>query len=96
VAVVGGAGGGTSGEYQGGMEGAGAPRPPSEPSGESGGSVTPAPAGAARSEVSRGHSGRVNIPHSVGWTVGTWAGATRRSVANMFRSNERPTEEVEG
>jgi len=32
VAVVGGGGGGTSGEYEGDMEGGGAPRPPSEPS----------------------------------------------------------------
>jgi len=98
VAVVGGSGGDSGGAYEGGMDGAGAPRPPSEPSGESGSSATPAPApvGAARSEVSRGHSSRVSIPHSVGWTVGTWAGATRRSVANMFRSNERPAEEAEG
>lgn len=94
VAAVAGGGGGTGiGVSEGGAEGVGAPRPPSEPSGESGASVAPAPASSARSSTSRGHSGRGRLPYSVGWTVGTWAGATRRTVANAFRSSDQTAED---
>jgi len=82
----GGAAGGSGSE--GSVEGAAAPRPPSEPSGGSGSAAVTQSATAARTTGSRGHSGRTNIPYSVGWTVGTWAGATGRTVRNAFRSNE--------
>ena len=94
VAVVGGIGGGGN-VSEGGMEGAAAPRPPSEPNGGSGGSLVPGSTGAARSPITRNHSRRASIPHSVGWTVGTWAGATRRTVANAFGSNEQRAEAAE-
>jgi hypothetical protein len=35
-----------------------------------------------------GHFGHYNIPHAIGWTVGTWAGATRRTVSSAFRSSQ--------
>jgi len=40
-----------------------------------------------------GHFGRTSIPHAVGWTVGTWAGATHRTVSSAFRSNQKEGEE---
>ena len=40
-----------------------------------------------------GHFGHYNIPHAVGWTVGTWAGATRRTVSNAFRSSQSDQQE---
>jgi len=40
-----------------------------------------------------GHFGRTSIPHAVGWTVGTWAGATGRAVSNAFRSNQKDGED---
>ncbi|HTX34060.1 MAG TPA: hypothetical protein VME43_03530 [Bryobacteraceae bacterium] len=97
VAAIGAGGGGGAaggGASQGSVEGAAAPRAPSEPNGESGSAATQS-APATRSTGSRGHSGRTNIPYSVGWTVGTWAGATRRTVRNAFRSNEQQVEEGE-
>ena len=36
-----------------------------------------------------GHFGHYNVPHAVGWTVGTWAGATRRTVSNAFGSSQK-------
>ena len=36
-----------------------------------------------------GHFGHYNIPHAIGWTVGTWAGATRRTVSSAVSSSER-------
>jgi hypothetical protein len=36
-----------------------------------------------------GHFGHYNIPHAIGWTVGTWAGATRRTVSSALSSSER-------
>jgi hypothetical protein len=36
-----------------------------------------------------GHFGHYNIPHAIGWTVGTWAGATRRTVSSAFSSRQR-------
>jgi len=66
------------------------------PSGESGGaSAVTQSAAAVRHTGSRGHSGRANIPYSVGWTVGTWAGATHRTVRNAFRSNGQQVDEGE-
>ena len=39
-----------------------------------------------------GHFGHYNIPHAVGWSVGTWAGATRRTVSSAFHVKpEQPT-----
>ena len=40
-----------------------------------------------------GHFGRTSIPHAVGWTVGTWAGATHRTVSSAFRSSQKEEEE---
>ena len=40
-----------------------------------------------------GHFGRTSIPHAVGWTVGTWAGATHRTVSSAFRSSQKEGEE---
>ena len=40
-----------------------------------------------------GHFGHYNIPHAVGWTVGTWAGATRRTVSSAFRSSQSDQQE---
>jgi hypothetical protein len=40
-----------------------------------------------------GHFGHYNIPHAIGWTVGTWAGATRRTVSNAFRSSQNDQQE---
>jgi hypothetical protein len=40
-----------------------------------------------------GHFGHYNIPHAIGWTVGTWAGATRRTVSNAFRSSQSDQQE---
>jgi len=98
VAAVGpgGAGGAAGGGVsEGSVEGGAAPRPPSEPSGDSGSATAPQSVAATRTTGSRGHSGRTNIPYSVGWTVGTWAGATRRTVRNAFRSSEQQVEEGE-
>jgi hypothetical protein len=36
-----------------------------------------------------GHFGHYNIPHAIGWTVGTWAGATRRTVSSAVSSGQR-------
>jgi hypothetical protein len=93
---TGGSGGAAAGSASGGsVQGAAAPRPPSAPSGESGSAAVMQSGAAARNTGSRGHSGRVNIPYSVGWTVGTWAGATQRTVRNAFRSNEQQVDEGE-
>jgi len=40
-----------------------------------------------------GHFGHYNIPHAIGWTVGTWAGATRRTVSSAFRSSQSDQQE---
>jgi len=40
-----------------------------------------------------GHFGHYNIPHAIGWTVGTWAGATRRTVNSAFRSSQSDQQE---
>jgi hypothetical protein len=36
-----------------------------------------------------GRFGHYNIPHAIGWTVGTWAGATRRTVSSAVSSSQR-------
>ena len=41
-----------------------------------------------------GHFGHYNIPHAIGWTVGTWAGATRRTVSSAVSSSQRERQEV--
>jgi len=52
------------------------------------------PANAPRQSQGRpGHFGRTSIPHAVGWTVGTWAGATHRTVSSAFRSSQKEGEE---
>jgi hypothetical protein len=52
------------------------------------------PANAPRQSQSRpGHFGRTSIPHAVGWTMGTWAGATHRTVSSAFRSSQKEGEE---
>ena len=66
-----------------------APRPPSGATDEAGESLATAPVNAGRSSGTPGHFGRYSIPHSVGWTVGTWAGATQRA----FRSSRNAGEE---
>jgi hypothetical protein len=65
------------------------PRPPSGPTDEAGGGSVAQPASASRSSGGPGHFGRYSIPHAVGWTVGTWAGATQRA----FRSSRSAGEE---
>jgi hypothetical protein len=40
-----------------------------------------------------GHFGHYNIPHAIGWTVGTWAGATRRTVSSAIRSSQNDQQE---
>ena len=52
------------------------------------------PASASRQSQGRpGQFGRTSIPHAVGWTVGTWAGATHRTVSSAFRSSQKEGEE---
>ena len=72
-----------SGAAGGGAVAAADNRPPSDP------------ANAPRQSQGRpGHFGRYSIPHAVGWTVGTWAGATHRTVSSAFRSSQKEEEEV--
>ena len=40
-----------------------------------------------------GRFGHYSVPHAVGWTVGTWAGATHRTVSSAFRSSQKEGEE---
>jgi type IV secretory pathway TrbL component len=71
-----------SGESGGGAAAAGN-RPPNDP-----------PSTPRQSQGRPGHFGHYNIPHAVGWTVGTWAGATQRTVSSAFRSSQKQEEEV--
>ena len=71
-----------SGESGGGASAAGN-RPPNDP-----------PSAPRQSQGRPGHFGHHNIPHAVGWTVGTWAGATQRTVSSAFRSSQKQGEEV--
>ncbi len=58
-------------------------RPPNESSG--------AP---HQSQGRSGHFGRYSIPYAVGRTVGTWAGATHRTMSSPFRSSQKEEAEV--
>ena len=53
----------------------------------------PVPSNPSHSSGAPGHFGRTSIPHAVGWTVGTWAGATGRAVSSAFRSNQKEEED---
>jgi hypothetical protein len=51
--------------------------------------------GAARQSQGRpGHFGHFSIPYAVGRTVGTWAGATHRTMSGAFRSSQKEEAEV--
>jgi hypothetical protein len=52
------------------------------------------PSAPRQSQGRPGHSGHYNLPHALGWTVGTWAGATQRTVSSAFRSSQKQEEEV--
>jgi hypothetical protein len=67
-----------AGSASGGGMAAGENRPPND--------ISNAP---RQSHGTPGHFGHYNIPHAIGWTVGTWAGATRRTVSSAFRSNQK-------
>ena len=78
-----------------GAGGTSAPRPPSETTDQAGASSAtrrdnPNP---GHSSGSPGHFGHYNVPHAVGWTVGTWAGATRRAVSSAFKSSQKEGED---
>jgi hypothetical protein len=77
-APEGGVTGDTSGAGGGGGVTAAGNGPPNDP-----------PSTPRHSQGSPGHFGHYNIPHAVGWTVGTWAGATHRTVSSAFRSNQK-------
>jgi hypothetical protein len=78
-----------------GAGGTSAPRPPSETTDQAGASSAtrrdnPNP---GHSSGTPGHFGHYNVPHAVGWTVGTWAGATRRAVSSAFKSSQKEGED---
>ena len=77
---------------EGGAGGTSAPKPPSEGNAESGESSATQSASSGHSPGTHGRSGRTNIPYAIGWTVGTWAGATRRTVSS-FRSSQSDQQE---
>jgi len=79
-----------------GTEGSSAPRPPSETNSGSSESSATQPASSGHSPGTHGRSGRTNIPYAIGWTVGTWAGATRRTVSGAFRTSQSNQQEEEG
>jgi hypothetical protein len=70
-----------------------APRPPSGPTDEAGGGLAAQHGNPSHSSGAPGHFGRHSIPHAVGWTVGTWAGAAQRTVSGAFRSSQKAGEE---
>jgi hypothetical protein len=47
-----------------------------------------------QSQGRQAHFGRYSIPYAVGRTVGTWAGATHRTMSNPFRSSQKEEQEV--
>ena len=47
-----------------------------------------------QSQGRQAHFGRYSIPYAVGRTVGTWAGATHRTMSNPFRSSQKEDAEV--
>src|ERR1019366_7660096 len=95
--TIGGVGVGSTapgGPAESGVEGTTTPRPPSGAPDEAGGNSPPPPPNPSHSSGRPGHFGHYNIPHAVGWTVGTWAGATQRTVSSAFRSSQKQEEEV--
>ena len=77
-----------------GVEATSTPRPSSGAPDEAGRNSPPPPPHTSHSSGAPGHFGHYNIPHAVGWTVGTWAGATQRTVSSAFRSSQKQAEEV--
>jgi len=77
-----------------GVEATSTPRPPSGAPDEAGRNSPPPPPHTSHSSGAPGHFGRYNVPHALGWTVGTWAGATQRTVSSAFRSSQKQEEEV--
>src|ERR1035438_1531052 len=77
-----------------GVEAISAPRPPSGAPDEAGRNSPPPPPHPSHSSGGPGRFGHYNIPHAVGWTVGTWAGATQRTVSSAFRASQKQEEEV--
>jgi hypothetical protein len=77
-----------------GVEGTSTPRPPSGAPDEAGRNSPPPPPNPSHSSGRPGQFGHYNVPHAVGWTVGTWAGATQRTVSSAFRSSQKQGEEV--
>jgi hypothetical protein len=47
-----------------------------------------------QSQGRRGNFGHYSIPHAIGWSVGTWAGAARGAVSSAFSSSQKSEEEV--
>jgi hypothetical protein len=47
-----------------------------------------------QSQGRQAHFGRYSIPYAVGRTVGTWAGATHRTMSSPFRSSQKEEQEV--
>ena len=84
---------GTSGMSDGTGAGASAPRPPSGEVETAGRSAAQA-SNTSQSFGRAGHFGRQNIPHAVGWTVGTWAGSAYRMVSSGARSSDNKEEEL--
>jgi hypothetical protein len=50
--------------------------------------------GPRQSQGRPGHFGHYSIPHAVGWTVGTWAGAARQKVSSAFSSSQKSEGEI--
>jgi hypothetical protein len=71
--------------------GSSAPRPPADTSAASSGTSS-SPAVSAGHSSARAHFGRYSIPHAVGFTVGTWAGATQRAIGNAFGAGQKDEE----
>jgi len=81
---------------EGGAGGTSAPKPPSDGNAQSGEISATQSVGSGHSPGIHGRSGRTNIPYAIGWTVGTWAGATRRTVSGAFRTSQSNQQEEEG
>jgi TPR repeat protein len=47
-----------------------------------------------QSQGRQAHFGRYSIPYAVGRTVGTWAGATHRTMSSAFKSSQKEEQEV--
>jgi hypothetical protein len=81
---------------EGGAGGTSAPKPPSDGNAQSGEMSATQSVSSGHSPGTHGRSGRTNIPYAIGWTVGTWAGATRRTVSGAFRTSQSNQQEEEG